>query len=160
MSLDLEQGDEKLADATPAERRAAARRAARQGKDSEKSTSSTPKRSRASVTSDRIEAELLSRLSRTFDRIAQTLEARDDAELAGVIREDSDAMSQGLVSLTRSVKFLRSPLLMALNLIEPALAFGRVGRTLYVRFAERQQRIAWERQSQQGVASSPVEATQ
>lgn len=146
MPLDLEEGDAELAEATPAQRR----RAARQAADGNTATAKKPAaRSRAAASQDRLETELASRLDRTFDRIAKTLEARDDIELADVIREDKDAMSQGLVSLTRSVKFLRSPLIMALNLVEPALAFGRITRVLYGRWADRQRRIATERQQQQ-----------
>lgn len=168
MPLDLEHGDEDLADASPAERRrAAAKRAddeaaAATGKKSSSRSKSSSSRSRAS-TQERVEVELASRLDRTFDRIAIALDQRGDDELASVIREDAGAMSQGLVSLTRSVKFFRSPLLMALNLIEPVLAFGRVGRIMYVRFAERQARVASERAEQateNGATSSPVAATQ
>lgn len=155
MPLDLEQGDENLADASPSERRRAARAAAR--KDSE--SSKTPRRKPAAQSAsarERVEVELASRLDRTFDRIAIALSARGDEELADVIREDKEAMGQGLVSLTRSVKFLRSPFLMVLNLVEPVLAFGRVGRILYVRYAERQSRIAIERQQQQESSSPAV----
>jgi hypothetical protein len=160
MPLDLDEGDEQLAEATPAERRRAARAAADEGGSDRSKKKSTSSRSRASV-QERVEVELASRLDRTFDRIAAVLQQRGDHELADVINEDKGAMSQGLVSLTRSVKLLRSPLLMSLNLIEPALAFGRIGRTLYVRFAERQARIAMERDiAAQEAASSPVAATQ
>ena len=157
MSLDLEEGDEALAEASPAERRRAARKAAR----SEQPTAKKPSRVRPAVR-ERVESELLSRLDRTFDRLAQMLDSRGDEELAYVIREDKDAMGQGLASLTRNVKFLRGPLLMALNLIEPALAFGRVGRILYGRFAERQQRIADERAQATAESnnSSPAPAIQ
>lgn len=144
MPLDLEEGDEELAKATPAQRRRAARKAA--GENETREPAATRSRSSAAV-QDRVESELVSRLDRTFDRIAKALDARDDTELADVIREDKEAMGQGLASLTRSVKFLRSPLLVVLNLVEPMLAFGRVGRIMYVRFAERQQRIVAERQS-------------
>lgn len=162
MPLDLEEGDEGLANASPAERRRAAQRQADEeaAKATSKSRKSSTSRSKA-ATEGRIETELASRLDRTFDRIAIALDQRGDDELAHVIREDAGAMSQGLVSLTRSVKFLRSPLLMALNLIEPVLAFGRVGRIMYFRFAERQARIAEERAAQHpnGDTSSPVAAT-
>lgn len=158
MPLDLENGDEDLANATPSERRRAAQREA--DKSGEKPKTRT---SRSKATSDaKVETELDSRLGRTFDRIAVALEQRGDDELASVVREDAGAMAQGLVSLTRSVKFLRSPLLMSLNLIEPILAFGRVGRIMYVRFLERQSRIAAERaQAQEAETNvSPLAATQ
>lgn len=155
MSLDLEEGDETLADASPAERRRAARQAAAKAKHAE---GKSPRRAKPTASESRIESELLSRLDRVFDRIALTLEARGDDELAGVIREDKGAMSQGLASLTHAVKFLRGPLLMSLNLVEPALAFGRVTRVLYSRWIERQTRIAEERAERER-EQSPVVGT-
>lgn len=157
MPLDLENGDEALANATPAERRRAARKAAAEGEASGGSGSRKPASRSSKATQEREGTELLSRLDRTFDRIALALEARGDAELADTIREDKTAMSQGLVSLTRSVKALRSPFLMLLNLVEPVLAFGRVGRILYVRLAERRARAIDERQmAATGMESSAV----
>lgn len=158
MSLDLDEGDEELANASPRERRAAARRAAAIERNTRKegnSRTSSTKRAKDRA-GERVEAELTSRLSRTFDRIAKALEAREDYELASAIREDSEAMSQGLVSLTTNVKLLRSPLLMSLNLIEPVLAFGRVFRILFGRWNARQTRIAMEREEAQREASSAV----
>lgn len=166
MSLDLEQGDEELANASPAERRRAARKAASKEPESPRAKSSRSSSSRSSAsTRERVETELMSRLERICERIAQVLDSRGDEELASAIREDRDAMGQGLVSLTRNVKFLRGPLLMALNLIEPGLAFGRVGRILYIRFVDRQARIQMEREQAAangqaaGGVSSPVHAT-
>lgn len=163
MGLDLENGDEELAEATPAQRRAAARKAAGEDRPSTAKKTSSARRSSTKTPTQvsKLEAELTSRLHRTFDRIAQTLDARGDQELAEVIREDGDAISQGFISLTRNVRFLLSPLIMLLNLVEPVLAFGRVGRILYRRWVERQQRTAEQatQQSQSEVFSSPV-ATQ
>lgn len=153
MSLDLEEGDLEAADADPAERRRRARAAARQEAAKEKNAAKPSSQTRRTKASERVETELLSRLMRVFDRIAKTLEARGDEELAHIVREDADAMCQGLASLTHSVKFLRSPLLMALNLVEPVLAFGRIIRVLYGRWLERQARIAAERQEME---SSPA----
>ena len=108
-----------------------------------------------------METELLSRIERICDRIAEVLDARGDDELAYAIREDKTAMGQGLVSLTGNVKFLRGPLLMMLNLVEPGLAFGRVLRILYFRFADRQARIHAEREQAAAEAQpSPVHAIQ
>lgn len=157
MSLDLEEGDEALADASPAERRRAARLAAAKEKNAKRDSSkSSSRRSTRTVSGEKVEAELMSRLGRTFDRIAKALDARGDDELAHAIREDSDAMSQGLVSLTSNVKLLRSPLLMSLNLIEPVLAFGRVFRILFGRWNARQARLAMEREVAQQEAASSV----
>lgn len=163
MSLDLEEGDEELAEASPRERRRAARKAVRETTSKPASKSASSSRSRASA-SDRVEAELLSRLDRTCLRIADMLTARGDDELAEAVREDRGPMSQGLVSLTSNVKLLRMPLIMALNLVEPALAFGRVGRILYNRFVDRQARRQTEREAMareaQGMEQSPGLPTQ
>lgn len=132
--LDLEDGDDNLANATPAERRAAARKRAAEAKPA----SDKPPRKGSKARDEAEQAELRSRLDRVFDRIALSLESREDYELATVIREDTQAMTQGINSLTRGVTVLRGPIIMALNLIEPVLAFGRVGRILLGRFAERQ----------------------
>lgn len=156
MSLDLEQGEEELANLSPAARRRAARKGAAEAKQQAKKPSS-----RARSSSSGLETEISSRLHRVGNRIAEMLSTRGDDELAQAIRDDTDAMSQGLVSLTSNVKFLRGPLLMVLNLIEPSLAFGRVGRILYVRFVNRQARIASEREqaAQETAQPSPGLAT-
>lgn len=73
-------------------------------------------------------------LKGVFERIAVQREVKDDEELATAIREESDAMTAGLLSLTRNVPVLRGPLIIILNLIEPLLAFGRVLRILRDRF--------------------------
>lgn len=148
MSLDLDEGDPERAEMSPADRRRAARQAADENKSSGSTRGTT--RSKSASARDKVEAELTLRLDRAFDRIAKAVETRGDDELAAVIREDSEAMGQGLVSLTRSVKLLRGPLLFMLNLIEPVLAFGRIGRILFIRFRERQYRIQQERAAQQG----------
>jgi hypothetical protein len=109
-------------------------------------TASKPK---AAVNAQREDNEVDSRARRVFDRIAKAVETRGDSELAEILREDAEIMAQGLVSLTKSIKFLRTPLLILLNLVEPVLAFGRIGRLLYNRLAERQERRAMERQEQQ-----------
>src|SRR3954466_15253571 len=127
MSLDLEEGDEALADASPAERRRAARKATKEAEPARsKSTGRQSSRSTRASTRDRVENEILSRLDRTCERIATQLDARGDEELSQVIREDKEAIGQGLVSLTSNVKLLRGPLLMILNMVEPLLAFGRL----------------------------------
>lgn len=160
MSLDLENGDEEMAEATPAERRAAARKRATEARQPSVKKSTTKKSSSSATDKSRLEGELTGRLNRALDRIAKALEARDDDELADTIREDSEAISQGFISLTRSIPLLRSPLVMLLNLLEPALAFGRVGRILYRRWVARSQRIAAERQAAQQEGSPSLVATQ
>lgn len=146
-TLDLDKGDPMAAEASPAERRRMARERST-GRSGPSSDSGEKKKAPTASATSKIEAELSSRLERVFDRIVKALVMRDDEELAQVVREDSEAMSQGLISLTRSVKFLRSPLLMILNLVEPVLAFGRVGRILIGRWIERRNRKFQEQEEQ------------
>lgn len=86
----------------------------------------------AKRTADR---DLRARLETIFDRIGDAAEARGDEELADVVREDKEVMAGGLVSLTTPFKALRTPLLFALGIVEPVMAFSRIvrlmlGRTL------------------------------
>jgi hypothetical protein len=134
--LDLERGDP---DRSDAQSERAKRRAARRQRSTEEA--SKPGAS---------DGEVSSRLGRVFERIAEAREARDDIELATVIREDADAMTQGFISITSNVPFLRMPLIMALNVFEPLLAFSRVGRILLWRFLERRQRRMAARMAEQG----------
>jgi len=157
MTLDLDEGDPERAEATPAERRRAARAAVDEGKSESKARgSSGSRRSTSASARDKIEQELTARLDRTFTSLAKTMEARGDDELAAVIREEAEVMGQGVISLTRNVKVLRGPLLFLLNLIEPVMAFGRIGRLLYSRFRERQWRIQQERAEQAEQAGEQV----
>jgi hypothetical protein len=133
--LDLTKGDEKAAEKI----------AARQGGKSTRSSSSGGKSATAAA---KAESELSTRLARTFDRIVKALESRGDMELADAIREDADAMGAGLLSLTRNLKPLRSPLVFILNLVEPVLAFGRVARILFLRFLDRRDRLAAQAREQ------------
>lgn len=138
--LDLETGDPSRADPASERRRRRRERTAESG--------GTKKAPTATETS-KLATEIRSRLDRVFDRIAEWRDARDDEELATVIREDKDMMAQGIVSLTNSFNPLRVPLLMGLNLIEPLLAFGRVVRVLVGRWMARraaQQQAAAEAQ--------------
>lgn len=147
--LDLTEGDEERAE------KVAARQAA--GRAESKTARAT--RSRPSV-AQRAETELRERTVHVFQRIADTLAARDDEELATAISEDSEAMATGLVSLTRQVKWLRGPLLFFLSLAEPLLAFGRVGRILLRRAGEWRYRRAEERAGEpQQQYEGPYEAT-
>jgi hypothetical protein len=92
------------------------------------------------------ESELRTRLGGTFDKIADWLDARDDSELADIVREDGEAMSKGLVSLTKPFKQLRTILSFFLSFVEPLLAFGRVFRVLAGRLADRRVKRAEQRQ--------------
>jgi actin-like ATPase involved in cell morphogenesis len=146
-NLDLEIGDEERANKLADEEAERATKSKPRGRP-QGSTDKKPRTTRSSVTPsrDRIDSEIQSRLERVLTRIAQTLENRNDEELATIVREDTTAMSGGIVSLTHNVKPLRSPIIMALNLVEPLLAFGRLGGVLFRRLRERQEirRAEWE----------------
>lgn len=88
------------------------------------------------------ERELQSRTGRIVSRITDRLEERGDHELATALQEDGDAMVGGLVELTRRFTALRTPLLLILGLVEPVLAFGRVGRILIRRAQWRREEAA------------------
>jgi hypothetical protein len=155
--LDLETGDEARAEASPAERRRLAREAA-EGKVRSGETGKPKTASKSQAAVKREDGELRGKLDRALDRIAKTLEARGDHELAEVIREDGEQIAQGLMSLTNGVKFLRGPLVFLLNVVEPVLAFGRITRILYHRWQDRAARRQWERdqQPQEGEAVDGV----
>jgi hypothetical protein len=106
-------------------------------------------------TTRKAESELRGRLERTFDRIAEALEGRGDEELSSAISEDAKAMTSGLISLTRAITPLRAPLLILLALVEPLLAFGRVGRILLVRYQMRRVAAAMMAQEAQDAQSPP-----
>jgi hypothetical protein len=153
MPLDLEQGDAKLAD--DIDKKIEAQVKSQRKSSSSRSTSSKKASSSTrSTAAQRTDTEIVSRLDRTFDRIIVALQERDDDELASAISEDKDAMSRGIVSLTRNVKPLRNPLLMVLNLVEPLLAFGRVGKILLTRWAARRARVMAEREAEAARAPS------
>lgn len=85
--------------------------------------------------------DLRDRLSACFYRIAEHLDAREDDELAEIIREDAEVMAAGLVSLTRPLKPVRTVVLVLAGVVEPLLAFQRILRVLGRRFAERRMRV-------------------
>jgi hypothetical protein len=69
-----------------------------------------------------------------FIKLADQMLARGDEELAEALREERRPMAQGLVSLTATLTILRLPLVVVMSLIEPVLAFWRVGGLLFQRF--------------------------
>jgi hypothetical protein len=103
-----------------------------------KTPKAAPAKARPSGAQQRRQAgtRLEARLEEVFERIGTSLvnrreyEQRSDLpfneELGVAIIEDRALMAGGLVNLTRRVKPLRPPLLMALEAMEPLLAFGRV----------------------------------
>lgn len=95
------------------------------------------KTARSSAKSAKEDRDLKNRLTACFERVADALDTRGDEELADLVRADTDIMSNGLVSLTRPLQALRTPLVLVISVIEPALAFGRILRVLAGRMAER-----------------------
>jgi hypothetical protein len=85
----------------------------------------------------RSETELESRLMRIIGRLADRREERDDLELADALREDGKAMADGVVNGTRQLPQFRIPVLLLLGIVEPLLAFGRVGGILLRRLQDR-----------------------
>jgi hypothetical protein len=96
------------------------------------------------------DTEVISRLDRLRDRLVKNREAAGDDELAEILREDGEQMAQGVKSLTGSFPVLRMPLFMFLNVLEPVLAFGRLGRALWRRY--------WERRAMQAEAAAQAQA--
>lgn len=94
------------------------------------------RRKRTSATA-KIETELTNRLERLTNRLAESLEGRQDYELSAALREDAKAMTGSVVSLTTRFPPLRTPLLFVLGLAEPLVAFWRIARILLGRVAER-----------------------
>lgn len=143
--LDLEHGDADLADRIEAENESKPRiRETASSRRRDRVASQKARSAPGASGGDKLDAEIASRLDRTFLRISGALQARGDEELSSVVSEDRTAMTQGLVSLTHAVKPLRTPLLMGLNLIEPILAFGRVARILLTRMALRRQQAGMQ----------------
>lgn len=82
-------------------------------------------------------ADIKERLYAVFSRLADSLEGRGDAELAGMIREDSRAMVEGLASLVKRAPGFAGPIMGVLSVLEPLIAFGRILRLLGRRLGER-----------------------
>lgn len=121
--IDLEKGDPTRADEdTPAGRRRRRR------------TESTTGSAR---TEKAAESEIRAGLERAFDGLAKSRYAREDAELGDAISEEANAMTEGIVTLTDGVPFLRNPIVIALHVIITLLAFGRVTRILIERAQDR-----------------------
>lgn len=115
--VDLSGGQEKSGDRETA------------AKSSSRSSSRKPAARKTAAT----ESELKGRLHSVFDRVADSVEARGDEELAEILREDRDVMAQGLVSLTRPFLPLRTVIMLGLSVVEPVMAFGRLGRLVVER---------------------------
>lgn len=97
----------------------------------------TPKKAKEPAPTQAADRDLRTRIAGIFARIADASEARGDQVLADILREDMQVMAVGLVSLTRPVRALRAPLLFALGVIEPVMAFSRTGRIMLERLLDR-----------------------
>ena len=152
--LDLDEGDAERAERIAAtqgqgQERSRAKRGSGGGKSGGSGGSS---RSKASV--QRENTDLVGRLGDALDKLAAQLEAKGDSELAEAFSDGKDAIAKSLVSLTSSVTFLRKPLLLFLNLLEPVLAFWRIGGILGRRFLERRDRVMAEQETARAEAEA------
>lgn len=139
--LDLENPPE---DESPSARRRRARRA-------ERGTSTD---SKGHTGPD--DGVVTSKLNSAFGKLADQLASKGDDELATAINEESSGMTQGLVSLTKSVVFLRGPLVFIIELALVLLAFWRVGRILFIRALVRRETIMAQRAQYEEAPPQPV----
>lgn len=144
-SLDLDRGDPDRADRITAAAEGGKSTSRRSRRDS--SSGGSSRKSSSKTASSKSETDLVGRLSSAIVRLADQLDARNDTELAEALREDSDKISRGLVSVTRTVKFLRQPLVLFIGVLEPVLAFWRVGAILGRRLLQRRARMLAEREA-------------
>ena len=158
-AIDLEHGEPE--DESPAARRRRERREAASSSSGRGSGSGT---GGGKGGSDRENTSLVARLDTALSKIADQVSARGDEDgLAEALKEERHVMSQSMVSLTSNLTFLRVPLVVLLSLVEPFLAFRRVGVILFARFlrwrerriAEREQAVA-EWQAAQEAGMPPV----
>ncbi len=85
----------------------------------------------------KIENEVRTQVGRAFDGLAKNRYTSGDIELGDAITEESDAMTDGFVTLTSNVTPLRMPVIIILNLLITLLAFGRVGGIVLTRVQAR-----------------------
>ncbi|MDE2101941.1 MAG: hypothetical protein KGL39_32140 [Patescibacteria group bacterium] len=151
--LDLETGDLSRAEKIQAEGSAA--------RSSRRQSRAAGSKSRTGKTTAAKEAEdsgLKSKLQEMFQDFAEQFQERDP-ELADVLNRRKDAMSQGLVGLTRNIKLLRGPLVLLVNFFQPTLAFWELGGLLIHRYISHQQRRAIERREQQNGLTDVTDVT-
>lgn len=121
--LDLEKGDPGRSDSAKERRR-------RRSESAGTGTSST----RAEA---KVESEVRSQVTRAFEGLAKNRYTHEDIELGDAIAEESDAMTEGFVTLTTNLPVMRMPVVVLLNIIITLLAFGRVGGILLYRLQMR-----------------------
>jgi hypothetical protein len=107
--------------------------------DEDEGRSSSKPRGQSERSSRRHRADIKERLYAIFARLADSLEGRGDLELAGIIREDSRAMVEGLASLVKRAPGFAPPILGVLAVLEPLIAFGRILRLLGRRLRDRRE---------------------
>jgi hypothetical protein len=132
---------------------------------SKSSESKSSESSRKEESGDRSErtvrrhgAEVRERLGAVVDRLAEWREARGDVELADALREDAKTIVGGFESLVRSFAWVRAPLLVALGVVEPLLAFGRILRILGGRLADRRARAREQAEAEAEAAAAETPA--
>lgn len=144
--LDLEAGDPSEAERILNEGQVASR-SRRQSR--AKSGKSTPRKAATEAEDNSLRGDA----REMFDDFAKAVERRDP-ELAEILQRRGEAMAQGLVSLSRKVKFLRSPLVLFIAFFQPTLAFwelGSYGISKYINW--RQSKVAEGDYNQAGVAN-------
>lgn len=120
--FDLDDPPPVLDDETPAARRRRQRRERSGGGEEKEKPKPKP--------SPKAETDLRGRLEVAFGKLADQLRARNDEELADAFDEGKEAISQSLVTMTATIRWMRKPLLLFVGFLEPVLAFWRIGRIL------------------------------
>lgn len=93
----------------------------------------TTKRSSGRVS----ETELKDRLVSTFYRIAESLDAKGDRDLADIFEQDAEVMAVGLVNATKVLGPVRNVIVVLVSAVEPVLAFRRIVTEVAARWVER-----------------------
>jgi len=100
------------------------------------------------------ERAFLAELKQTWVDLAEAFR-ENDPELADILDRRGAAMSNGIISVTRRVTFLRKPVVLFLAFVQPVLGFWELGSLFLGRFITRRERKAFERQQQQHNAAEP-----
>lgn len=151
--LDLTQGDSDAAARILEEGKAAGGN--RRGRPKGSTAKSTTARKTGSEAEDN---SLRGDLRDMFNDFAEQFRERDP-ELAGVLERRKDAMSQGLVGLTRKIPPFRGPVKVLVAFFQPTLAFWELGSLLTGRYIERRQRRAYEHRAQQNGMTDETDVT-
>lgn len=139
--LDLELGD-----ANRAERiLAAGKESGPRGKRA-RSTSSAKRTTGTKASSEAEERSLKSDLLEMFSDFSEQFTA--DPELKDILERRKEAMSQGLVALTRKIPFVRSPLKLIVALFQPTVAFWELGGYGVRRYLGWRNRIALQQRAE------------